>query len=380
MSLARTLSVPAGITSRSPGKVSASRCAARRGVRRDRVRREVELAVAPAGAHEGGVRRGTAGRGIVVVACGSRAVVGARSARSRVHHTSVARCVGHDTLRAHAWRPPRERRLHGRGRRCHRGRSAAVLIALVIALSGGGARSSLAAVFALRAGRARWSPATSGWTATSPSRRRCWRLAFAWGAFVATAAALVLQGLGGAGRRLRPTSSRWRSSSRRSPRRPPRALFLLLLLLWRAQRDRRRPRRHRLRRHGRHRLRVHREHPLLRRGVQRHDGIGPGGIGALTASRSCCAASSARSPTRCSPVHRHRRRHRGRAAARAPCGCWRRCSATSSRSAPHAALERLGAPRRRRGFFVVYLFADGAGLPRWSSARRLGRAASRAGC
>ena len=51
-------SPPAGSTSRSPGKASASFWRRACGVRRDRVRRQVELAVAPALAHEGGVRRG----------------------------------------------------------------------------------------------------------------------------------------------------------------------------------------------------------------------------------------------------------------------------------------------------------------------------------
>ena len=52
-----------------------------------------------------------------------------------------------------------------------------------------------------RAGRrcrwARWSPASCGSTATSPSRVACWSRGLLWGVFVATAAALLLQGIGG---------------------------------------------------------------------------------------------------------------------------------------------------------------------------------------
>ena len=103
---------------------------------------------------------------------------------------------------------------------------------LVIALSG--APGSLVAGH--RAGRgarwARWSAATCGWTATSPSPARLLAAGLLWGAFVATAAALRGPGR----RRLRRRLHRRRRasrSSRRSPRRPARALFLLLLLWWR---------------------------------------------------------------------------------------------------------------------------------------------------
>ena len=113
-------------------------------------------------------------------------------------------------------------------------------------------------------------------------------------------------------------------------------------------RARRRPRRHRLRRHGRHRLRLHREHPLPRRGYNGTDGMGPGGARGVTTHLRASAACSARSRTRCSPRSSASASgiavelpHAGGAAPGA------RSAATCCAVLAHGAVERLDDLRRR---------------------------------
>ena len=131
-----------------------------------------------------------------------------------------------------------------------------------------------------------------------PEPRMLLALGLLWGGFVATAAALLLQGIGGFVVGFTDDTSL--AIVAPVTEEASKGLFLLLLLWWRrAELD------------GvldgivyagmvGHRLRLRREHPLPRRGLQRHRRHGPGRhVGASPASSSS-AACSARSPTRSS--------------------------------------------------------------------------------
>ena len=149
---------------------------------------------------------------------------------------------------------------------------AAVPIALVIALSGGGTTVVVAAIFALvpvgpLIGCYLWLDRYE------PEPRSLLVTGLAWGAFVATLLALVLQGLGAARRLQRHAVAGVRRAGHRGGHQGALPAAAPALAPPRARRG---ARRHRLRRHGRDRVRVHREHPLPRRGLQRHRRDGPG--------------------------------------------------------------------------------------------------------
>ncbi len=143
-------------------------------------------------------------------------------------------------------------------------------------------------------------------------------------------------------------------------------------------RARRRPRRHRVRRHGRHRVRLHREHPLPGGGVQRHRRHGPGRHrGAHRDVRRALPVQPVRAPA-VHDVHRHRRRSRGQLAQP------RRPGAVADRRlrrGRHGArdLELLDRLRLRRLRADVRR-PDGAGVRRAGRARGLGADARSAGC
>ena len=149
-----------------------------------------------------------------------------------------------------------------------------------------------------------------------------------WGAFVATAAALLFQGIGLAGG---ATDEQSLSVLAPVTEEATKGAFLVLLLWWRRHELDGDPRRHRLCRHGRHRLRLHREHPLPRRGLQRHRRPRPGRHrGPHRHLHHPLPAEPLRAPA-LHRLHRHRRRARGDLAQRSWCAGWRRSAATSSR-------------------------------------------------
>ena len=114
-------------------------------------------------------------------------------------------------------------------------------------------------------------------------------------------------------------------------------------------RDRRGPRRPRVRRPRRRRLRLHREHPLLRRRLHGRTRARAGRPRRRRPPCSSCAASSARSRTRCSPPSS------GSASASRSStrpGCWRFLAPLLGYVAAvtaHASWNALGLPRRRPG-------------------------------
>ena len=249
----------------------------------DRVRRQVELAVAPAGAHERGVGLGHRR----VVALGVKLFV---SASVTAHSTSGA------SLRCRPCGTSELGRLHRRGaagdaalRRRH-------------GLHPGALRAPTALATGLVLAAIPVSPliaATSGWTATSRNRapaprprlgrlRRDGRGA---------AAAAVRHRHLPAHRRLRRDRGRaGHRGGRQGPVHPAAAVLP-------APGARRHPRRDRVRRHGRHRLRLHREHPLPDVGL--HGDRRPGrGASAAPSGCSSSAASSRRSPIPSSPRSR----------------------------------------------------------------------------
>ena len=212
---------------------------ARRGVRRDGVLGQVQLAVAPPGAHERGVglRDGR--------------VVGLRPQRSgggvvRRFRRGRLGGVGHPATVRRAASGARVANSAPLGsiRACHpRSGVAFTVVVTVLAVLGAGVMMLVIALSGAPRDScswpprwppcrsAHWSAATCGWTATSPSRGACLRSAWS-GAASWPRRRHRDPGGRRPGRRLHrhPDRSRW---SRRSARRPPRALFLLLLLWWR---------------------------------------------------------------------------------------------------------------------------------------------------
>ena len=140
---------------------------------------------------------------------------------------------------------------------------------------------------------------TSGSTATSPSRAACSRAGCCGACSWPPPSRCCSQGVGGfAGGISDKRHARGRCPGHRGGQQGPVPAAAALVATGRA---RRRPRRHRLRRHGRHRLRVHREHPLPRRAVQRHRRHRPRRRRTRDRHLRACAACSARSRTRSSP-------------------------------------------------------------------------------
>ena len=224
---------------------------------------------------------------------------------------------------------------------------------------------------------ARWSAASCGWTATSPSRAPCWSRGLLWGAFVATAAALVFQGIG-------PGRRRQRARQPRRDRRPDhrggdQGAFLLLLLWWR-----------------RHELDgvldgivyagmvgigfAFTENILyLAAAYNGTDGIGPGGTEALTGTFVLRCLISPFAHPLLHRLHRHRRRPRDRVAAHRRCGCWRPLVGFAV-AALRTALWNASTLSGTGHFFVVYVIFMLPALPGRRGVRRLSPTLRAAGC
>ncbi len=145
-----------------------------------------------------------------------------------------------------------------------------------------------------------------------PEPRRLLAYGLLWGVFVATAAALLIQGIGGffvgftENVSLAVVAPDHRGGQQGALPAAPAVVA--------PGRARRRARRRRLCRHGRHRLRVHREHPLPRGGVRRPRRPRPGRHrGVDRHLRRPVPAEPVRAPL-LHRLHRHRGRHRGRLA------------------------------------------------------------------
>ncbi len=254
---------------------------------------EVELAVAPAGAHEGGVRLG---HGLVVASavirgCSARVLcsasyVGVHGSARLLIGCGVTWTVDDalDGRRRHGRLPPQATRappaippaVRSRVRWWPSSRSWSRWRCSVGASSWRSccsppARRTRSAV-GLAAGAAARRTAGRLLPLARPLRARAGAaagVAFGWGALVATAAALLLQAADRrAARRVGDGLVR-PSWSRPSPRRPAKGALRPAAAVVAAARDRRGARRPGVRRAGRRRLRVHREHPLLRRCLHR---------------------------------------------------------------------------------------------------------------
>ena len=229
-----------------------------------------------------------------------------------------------------------------------------------------------------RSRSARWSPATCGWTATSPSRARCSPPACCGAASSPPPRRSCSRA---------SAASCWRLHREADPRvaRAPvteeacKGLFLFLLLWWRrAELD------------GVLDGIVYAgmvgigfaftENILyLAAAYNGTDGMGPGGTEALTADvRRALPVQPVRAPA-VHDVHRHRRRARRQRAQRARPGCCGRSAGYVAAVAAHAVWNIVDGVRLRQ-LRRCLRRAHGAGPRRGSSAWRSGRAAPSAGC
>ena len=316
---------------------------AARGVLGHRVARQVELAVAPAGAHEArprprapwdrATRSAARGRGCrrVGLLLGGGHGSGVVCSLTPPPYDAIGSPRRPPIGSSHAQSPPRERRLHGRGDRGGAARRAAGA-----ARRRAVRRARLAGARHRRSRRCRW--AAGGLLPVAGPLRAGAQEA----ARVGAAVGRLRGDRGGAagaghrrlrGRLRRPGEPLDRRAGHRGGQQGALPAAPAVVAPRRAGRH---PRRHRLRRHGRRRLRLRGEHPLPRRGVQRHRRRGPGwDVGADQHLRAALPVQPVRAPA-VHHLHRHRGRHRGRLpqAPRAPRGAAGRVPASPSPRTP----------------------------------------------